>query len=200
MNYLAHVFLSGDDPEILIGNLMEDFTKGRIEHERNDHLSRKVKLGLELHRLIDTHMDSSEILKTGKQFFYKDFGKYTPAVMDILFDYFLTKNWEVYTDQDFEEFRQLAYKSLSGYSGTLPLPMQKMIHSMVAHDWLNSYGDYESLNYIMERFTHKVGNNLDFTLTIPILKENEEELNRIFHLFFPEMMDICDNFLQEKLK
>lgn len=199
MNYLAHIFLSGKDPEILVGNLLEDFIKGRIEHKRNDHLTPKMKLGLELHRLIDTYMDSSEMLKEGKQFFYKDYGKYTPAVMDIIFDYFLTKNWKKYTNQEFEAFRLNAYKSLSLYHEYFPPKMKTMVESMRVHDWLKSYGDYDSLSYVMSRFTLKVGNTYDFTGTVPILKENEKDLDRIFNQFFPKMKDICDTFLLEKL-
>ncbi|MFW6268359.1 MAG: ACP phosphodiesterase, partial [Marinilabiliaceae bacterium] len=29
MNYLAHLYLSGDDPEILMGNFIGDYVKGR---------------------------------------------------------------------------------------------------------------------------------------------------------------------------
>ncbi|MGA2151478.1 MAG: DUF479 domain-containing protein, partial [Geobacteraceae bacterium] len=50
MNFLAHLYLSGDDPELLVGNLLGDFVKGRLSGNFPDGIER----GIELHRRIDS--------------------------------------------------------------------------------------------------------------------------------------------------
>ena len=35
MNYLAHLFLAEDNPQSIIGNLLGDFVKGRLEQYKN---------------------------------------------------------------------------------------------------------------------------------------------------------------------
>jgi acyl carrier protein phosphodiesterase len=47
VNFLAHLYLSADDPKIMVGNFIGDFVKGRQSMERFE--ARIVK-GIELHR------------------------------------------------------------------------------------------------------------------------------------------------------
>ncbi len=44
MNYLAHLFLAGQNDGIILGNLLEDFVTGPIENETNSKLPQDVKL------------------------------------------------------------------------------------------------------------------------------------------------------------
>ena len=46
MNYLAHAYLSFDDAEILTGNIISDFVKGK---KKFDYPSR-IQAGIKLHR------------------------------------------------------------------------------------------------------------------------------------------------------
>ncbi|SOE24019.1 Acyl carrier protein phosphodiesterase [Spirosomataceae bacterium TFI 002] len=200
MNYLAHVFLSGDDPEVLIGNILEDFTKGRIDHPRNDIYSPNIKVGLGLHRLIDHYIDTSSLIKDIKELFYPSFSKYTPAVLDVLFDYFLIKNWETYSDQNFDEFRLITYQKFEDNWEKLPDSMRKLVRSMIEYDWLKEYGTYESLTYVMGRFSIKAKTDYDFRKAVPIMIENEKYINDIFNKFFPLMIFESEKFLKTNLK
>ena len=66
MNYLAHVYLSGDNIDIAIGNFISDCVKG------NRYKSYPVKWqeGILLHRFIDTYTDSHEIFKNHSRLFF----------------------------------------------------------------------------------------------------------------------------------
>ena len=56
MNYLAHAFLSFRHPEILVGNMISDFVKGR----KKDNYEDLVQKGIMLHRSIDSFTDLHE--------------------------------------------------------------------------------------------------------------------------------------------
>jgi acyl carrier protein phosphodiesterase len=50
MNYLAHAFLSYNEPMILVGNMISDFVKGRQKFG----YAVSVQKGMMLHRAIDS--------------------------------------------------------------------------------------------------------------------------------------------------
>ncbi|MFT7070813.1 MAG: acyl carrier protein phosphodiesterase, partial [Spirosomataceae bacterium] len=112
MNYLAHLALSGGIDEILAGNMIEDFITGRIEHPRNAFLTEELKVGVKLHRLIDTFTDTNENVANCKSLFYDSIGKYSPIVVDIFFDHFLIKNWSAFYDVPLPDFCQTVYNIL----------------------------------------------------------------------------------------
>ena len=50
MNYLAHIYLSFDDPDITLGNFFADHIRGN----RYQHFPNNIQKGILLHRAIDT--------------------------------------------------------------------------------------------------------------------------------------------------
>ncbi len=200
MNYLAHLFLSGNNPEVMIGNLMEDYIKGNIEHERNKFLSHNMKIGVRLHREIDTLMDSHLVVKKCKNLFYEQFGKYSPIVMDVLFDHFLLLNWNSYTSESFENFRTRAYSHLTQFQDYQPQEMIQTVNSMVKHDWLKNYEFDWGLERAFLNLNTKINKeNIDLRLCLPIFRQNHEFINQNFNEFFEEMKNHCDVFLENNL-
>ena len=62
MNFLAHVFLSGNNENLILGNLIADSVKGKMI----DLFADEVKKGILLHRMIDTYTDNHAIVKLSK--------------------------------------------------------------------------------------------------------------------------------------
>ena len=54
MNYLAHIFLSGGQPDIMIGNFIADSIKG----SKYSAYPTEIQKGILLHRQIDTTTDA----------------------------------------------------------------------------------------------------------------------------------------------
>ena len=73
MNFLAHAYLSFDDDEVLLGNMMNDFLKGVDKSV----FSVGVQKGIQLHRAIDTFTDEHSATKEAKQFFKADYKLYS---------------------------------------------------------------------------------------------------------------------------
>ena len=57
MNYLAHAFLSFQQPDILVGNMISDFVKGKSKFTYTPGIQK----GIMLHRAIDQFTDASDI-------------------------------------------------------------------------------------------------------------------------------------------
>ncbi|MCP9769949.1 DUF479 domain-containing protein [Lacihabitans sp. LS3-19] len=196
MNYLAHLFLSGNNDGVILGNLLEDFVKGNIENSTNSILPKDVKMGLQLHRTIDTLTDTHKVVKECKEVFYPNFGKYSPIIVDVLFDHFLIKNWLIFTEEDFEHFRKRVYNSLKNYQEIQPEMLKGMINSMIEHDWLKNYIENWGLEKAFKNLNNKINKSeIDLTLSLKEFEENYYFLNEKFLEFFEELKKVCDNFL-----
>ena len=49
MNFLAHIYLSGDDEDIILGNFIAD----RIRPSQEEKYAERLHVGIQLHRFID---------------------------------------------------------------------------------------------------------------------------------------------------
>src|SRR5436190_22096246 len=106
MNYLAHLYLSGDDPMIMIGNFIADHIKGK----QFDLYSKEIQKGILLHRSIDTFTDQHPLVEQSKLLLRPHFHKYAPVIADVFYDHFLAKDWKNYHPQSLENFAQHAYQ------------------------------------------------------------------------------------------
>ena len=92
MNFLAHAYLSGDNPKILVGNFIGDFVKGSDLRERYDS---SIAYGIELHRMIDTFTDSHPVVMNSKIRLRETYRHYAPVIVDMYYDHFLAAGWQM---------------------------------------------------------------------------------------------------------
>ena len=59
MNTLAHLHLSGDDPELILGNFIGDSVRG----DEFSQLDERVQAGVMLHRKIDRFTDKHPVFR-----------------------------------------------------------------------------------------------------------------------------------------
>ncbi|WP_304234841.1 ACP phosphodiesterase [Jiulongibacter sediminis] len=196
MNYLAHVFLSGQNEAILFGNMLEDFMHGRIDHPRNNHLSSEIKKGIKLHRFIDTFTDTHELVKESKKVFQAEIGRYASVTVDVIYDHYLIKNWSAFSDEDFKVFRFRVYDSLVKFKSLMPERLLRTVESMITYDWLKEYEFDEGLSRAFESLNRKIKNGPDMLLSIPIMHENYDLLNEQFLTFFEELKAECELFIE----
>lgn len=97
MNYLAHLYLSGNDHQLMVGNFIGDAVKGSLYEQ----FPGRIREGILLHRQIDTYTDNHPKIRQAKSYFSKSYGKYSGVVVDVLFDHFLASNWNKYHHKNF---------------------------------------------------------------------------------------------------
>jgi len=85
MNFLAHIFLSGNDNEIKIGNFIADALKGSTYKTYPE----KIALGVVIHHAIDSFADTHKIYSIGKIPLQSKYGHYSGIVLDIFLTIFL---------------------------------------------------------------------------------------------------------------
>lgn len=191
MNFLAHIYLSGDNELIRIGNFMADGIRG---HDYLD-FHPEIQKGIILHRAIDTFTDAHPTFRKSKHRLHKKYGHYSGVIIDIFYDHFLAKNWSVYSDEKLEVLAATFYESLKSNYKILTERTKGMMPHMIARNWLVSYASLEGLTMILFQMDHRTKNRVDMHLSINELKEFYAEFEEEFTSFFEELRLHC----QEKL-
>jgi acyl carrier protein phosphodiesterase len=151
MNYLAHAYLSFEDKDILAGNIISDFVKGKKQF---DYPS-PIHAGIKLHRLIDDFTDQHAATREAKEFFRPDYRLYSGAFIDVVYDHFLATDETEFTDSSLLAFSAKVYDSLEYNRNWLPARFAAMFPFMRSQNWLFNYrsvwGIERSFNGIARR-------------------------------------------------
>jgi len=185
MNYLAHAFLSGEDPEFLLGNVSADLLKGNIHKT----LSEKISVGVQHHRKLDIFTDNHPEYRTCLPNLYPEHGKYASVVLDILFDFYLVKNWDYFSPISLEEFCEKTNILLLSSVEYLPGLVETQLKMMIKGNWLSHYGHHEGLSYCFQRLTKRVAHPIWLEKWQITLENKGYLLESSFLSFFPEIME-----------
>lgn len=183
MNFLAHAYLSFGQEEILVGNFIADFVRGK----ELENYPKKVQLGIRLHRAIDTYTDSHPLVKQVQSFLIPRFGHYSRVISDVFFDYFLAKNWKNYSDTPLEKFSLDSYRTLSSSPYELPEAFRRMFHWMQLQNWLYSYHEAAGIQAALDGLSRRARFDSKMNESTQVLWEKEEEIEAIFFAFFEDL-------------
>ncbi len=195
MNFLAHAPLQGNNDKILLGIFIADAVKGK----QWEKYETEIQVGIRLHRQIDTYTDKHPIVKRSVNRIRDDYGRYSGVVMDIYYDHFLAKNWNLYHPATLDSFSQHVYKILTKRFLILPDRTKRMLPFLIAQNWLKSYAKFPGLERVfqgMDRRTRLLSGMSDAVIS---LEKNYEELKKDFTIFYPELQSFSKDVLGEIL-
>lgn len=141
MNYLAHLYLSGNDEKIMVGNFIGDFVKGKKWEEYPDRIGQ----GILLHRQIDSFTDSHPKFIEARMRFKPVFGLYSGIIIDFLYDHYLAKNWNSYSNENLHQFTKHVHKVLLKNFLRLPAQVQQFLPFLIKNKRLESYATIDGI-------------------------------------------------------
>ena len=183
MNFLAHIYLSGENDLIKIGNFMADGIRGK----QFEHFPEDVQRGILLHRYIDTYTDSHDIFRKSTKRLHNRYHHYAGVIVDIVYDHFLAKNWSKYSDEKLELFVSRFYDSLHDNYEILTEKTQGLMPYMIERNWLLSYRTTEGIHNILTQMDRRSKNISQMQFAVEELIEFYDEFEEEFTLFFEEM-------------
>ena len=184
MNYLAHIYLSGDNDLVTIGNFIADGIKGK----RYKKFSKDIQIGILLHRHIDTYTDANKTVRLSTKRLHEKYSHYSGVIVDILYDHFLAKNWASYSDTPLDKYIEKFYDSLGINYDLLPLRIQKMMPYMLADNWLLSYASIDGISKVLDGVNRRTKNRSSMNEAVVELKEFYTEFENEFSAFFDELI------------
>lgn len=183
MNYLAHLSLSCQDDELMIGNFIADFVKNKYL----DELTPRVLQGIKLHRKIDSFTDTHPVVRESVRHLQPIHRKYAGVIVDILYDYFLFLNWNTYNELPLAEFKSQVYRTLLERLNLIPQQFHHPTKMMVKDDWLSNYTTIDGLEKTFNRVKRRVSKPVYFENITTSLLQYHDDLEEEFKHFFPEL-------------
>lgn len=183
MNFLAHIYLSGGNPELTIGNFIADSVKGKAYLQYPN----EVQKGITLHRKIDSYTDSHPIVKKSVSRLFPKYSHYSTVIVDILYDHFLAANWKKYSDTPLEEYISSFYALLHEYYEILPRRIQNFMPYMIKDNWLLSYASIQGIGTILYQMNQRTKNRSKMNFAVIELEEFYTDFGKEFQSFFEEL-------------
>ncbi|WP_242206208.1 acyl carrier protein phosphodiesterase [Aestuariivivens insulae] len=196
MNFLAHIYLSGDNDLITIGNFIADGIKGK-DYKRYPE---DIQIGVLLHREIDTFTDAHKTVRMSTKRLHEKYGHYSGVIVDILYDHFLAKNWTKYSTIPLDIYVQHFYDSLEIHYEILPLRVKKMIPFMLADNWLLSYASIEGISRVLDGMNRRTKNRSGMDKAVNELEEFYNQFENEFSLFFNDLVTFSNHKLKELIR
>jgi acyl carrier protein phosphodiesterase len=190
VNFLAHTYLSGGNEEIIVGNFMGDYVKGK------NYLlfPEQVKKGILIHRDIDTFTDMHQVTRRSKQRLSSRYHKYAGIIIDIFYDHFLASLWDSYSTLPLSEFVSRTYDLLKRNYKVLPDSIKRWFPTFLENNWMMAYTNVEGIELVLERMSANTSLPNHSAFAVEVLRNQYSIFMEDFLEFFPEIVE----FLEEK--
>jgi acyl carrier protein phosphodiesterase len=183
MNFLAHIYLSGDNDLIKIGNFMADGIRGK----QFLNFPLDIQKGIILHREIDTFTDAHPVFRQSTKRLHANYHHYSGVIVDVFYDHFLAKNWNNYSDEKLTKFTERFYHSLQVNEAILTERTKRMMPYMTQHNWLVTYQTVEGIGRILTQMDKRTGNLSKMQFASQDLSQHYSEFELEFTEFFEEL-------------
>lgn len=192
MNFLAHLYLSGDDQKIMVGNFIADFVKGKIALTQFEP---EIIKGIELHRAIDEFTDSHPVVTLSKNRLRPKYRHYSGVIVDVFYDHFLARNWNNYHTDLLPDFVDHAYTIIQSFDSILPTDAKYMMPYMIKGNWLVNYSKTEEIHRALSGMSRRTPYESKMEESIVDLENHYEDFKKEFENFFPQLQAFSQKFL-----
>ena len=146
MNVLAHIYLSGDSDKIIIGNYIGDYVKGRDYLNYPDLDQKRHYTAQDIDGFTDRH----PVVHRSKIFFTRKYHKYSGVITDIIYDHFLTKEWDFFSRSPLESVTYNFYRALVNNYEIMPDNVKEMMPFFIINNWIESYQTLNGIRHVIK--------------------------------------------------
>lgn len=183
MNYLAHAYLSFGHPEVLAGNMISDFVKGKQKFE----FSKNIQKGISIHRAIDAFTDAHDVTRAAKALFRPQYRLYAGAFMDIVYDHFLAADKKQFGQMGLLKFSEGTYELLNEFEPVFPTRFRHMFPYMKEQNWLFNYQYKQGIQNSFRGLVHRAAYLTESDTAFAIFEQHYHSFHKYYIDFFPEI-------------
>ena len=197
MNYLAHAFLSFGDAQVLTGNMISDYVKGKTQFSYPE----TVQKGIRLHRAIDNFTDNHASTREIMSLFRPQYRLYAGAFADVVYDYFLANDKDIFLNSEaLLQFTEKTYQQLEAHQEHFPLKFKMAFPYMVSQNWLYNYQFDEGMQKSFNGLVHRATYLYECDIAFEIFLENKERIGQHYLDFFDSVKKFAHDTLAQLLK
>jgi len=189
MNFLAHIYLSGDSESVRIGNFIGDWIKGKAYQQ----YPLEVQKGILLHRAIDDFTDKHPVTRAWAKRLKSHYHKYAGVVVDILYDHFLSVRWNEFTNEPLHVFINEAYETMREHLDLLPREAEYGLNQMMLQKRLESYVRIEGIYNALKTMSVYTSLPPYPEFAIDVLKQHYGRFLTDFMTFMDDIMAFIRN-------
>lgn len=197
MNFLAHLYLSGDDPQVRVGNFIGDFVKGSDLRAR---FGPNIALGIELHREIDHFTDHHPVVRRSKARLWPVHRHYAGVIVDLYYDHFLARRWPEFHDTFLPDYAEASYQVVLAHDALLPEKVKWMMPYMMKGDWLSSYARLEGIHRALSGLARRTRFTSNLDVAVHDLQTHYDLFENEFRAFFPNLRHFTGAWLEKARK
>ena len=183
MNFLGHFYLSHQDPELLVGNFIADYVKGR----RYQDYPEGIAEGIMMHRHIDHFTDVHPMVKQGRKRLFEKYRHYSGVIIDMYYDHYLANLWDSYSAESLATFTEEVYDTIEEYWHHLPAQSQHMFPYMKSGNWLLRYASTDGIGQSLNGMSRRLNNGSKLDQAVEQLVEYYDDFKEEFQKFFEEI-------------
>jgi len=184
VNFLAHVYLSGNDEGTMVGNFIGDFVKGR---DLAAQFGAGISRGVELHRAIDDFTDHHLVVKQSKSRLWPKYRHYSAVIVDVFYDHFLAANWKNYSTEPLEVYARRVYQLMQKHEHIIPGQVKYMLAYMTRGNWLVNYAQLEGIRRALTGMSRRAAFESKMDQAVDDLRKDYGSFEADFNSFFPEL-------------
>ena len=189
MNFLAHLYLSGNNEQLMIGNFIADSVKGSAYRK----FSEGIQKGILLHRAIDFYSDNHSVFLKSVERLRPQYRKYAGVIVDIFYDHFLAKNWKDYSDKPLEQFSSEVNSLMLKNVLHFPEKSLMFLRYALRTNLLVSYAREEGIGEVLYGMSRRTTFKSNMEFAVKELKEHYSEFENEFRQFFSD----AERFVEE---
>ncbi|HET7925863.1 MAG TPA: ACP phosphodiesterase [Rhodanobacteraceae bacterium] len=188
MNLLAHALLASPDAEVMLGSLIGDFVRGRIDPA----LPAKVRAGVALHRAVDAYTDAHAEVAAARALFMPPFRRYAGILLDVWFDHLLARQWARFGEDDLDAFSDRVRDLLAVNAALVPERMQGFVAYLEANGLPAAYRDTAMIGQALRGMSRRLTRANPLDEALPVLVALHAPLQQCFDAFFPALRNFAD--------
>ncbi len=196
MNFLAHLHIAQHCQSDLQGNLLGDFVKG----DPSGKYPTDVVNGIRLHRFVDKYTDTHPQILALKMLFPKPLKRFAPIALDMFWDHCLAKHWSQFHTEPLKRFIEQSRSECQHRNYAVPASFITTTNAMWQGEWLLSYQDLTSIQYALERMSHRSERMTPLAECGETLETHYEILTKTFLLIYPEVLEQAKIFAYQQSK
>lgn len=184
MHFLAHTYLSGDSPSLMVGNFI-----GEIKTITDPSVYEEdIRNGITLHNLIDGFTNNHPAVERSRKRLSPKFSKHADLIIDFYYDHFLAAAWSNYSNIPLDKFSINNYRILLENQSILPYKAKCLLPIMIKGNWFVKYKTVGGLHETIREMDIRSTKLTNIILASEDIIANYSSFKDDFDEFFPELI------------
>jgi acyl carrier protein phosphodiesterase len=183
MEILLNAHFSCHNPETMVGS----FLGGNYVNNHNNKFAPNIEHGQLISFSIDEFIENHPVCQKSLDLLSPRARKYNRIILRLYYDHLLAKNWDKYSDVDYNTFCNEILSVLKTQNHFFPYKPKRVANRIIKKNLVSKLGTINGLNEYVQDMTRYNSYNSSITESIGDLVKNYDSFNKDFETIFPEM-------------